>query len=213
MAKPSRQPERDHPDSTGMPPGMEEMVRRDKAVTDATGCPLVGAMAVVLHGGGRTTRDIDIYSTDFWETHAKLESAGITWNPARREHVVDGVPVHMVKEDSLGGPLKRITTIKGIKVIGLADLVRGKLTVGLQNIGRSKDIADVLELIRVVPLGKDFAPKIPPKLRAAFKTLVDQVHEPRRSPIPTMEFWSRDQRPARRKLARGTKTTRKTIER
>ncbi|MBX9736836.1 MAG: hypothetical protein K2X32_07915 [Phycisphaerales bacterium] len=181
-----------------MPPGMEEMLRRAKAVTDATGCPVVGGIAVVLHGGGRTTRDIDIYSEDFWATHTLLESAGYQWVPSRREHLVDGVPVHMVKEDSLGGPPKRISTIRGIKVIGLADLVRGKLTVGLSTVSRSKDIADVLELIRIVPLKKDFAAKLPTKLRSAFKRLVNEIHEPRRTTLRTLRLWDDAPRTARR---------------
>ncbi len=160
-----------------------------KRVTDACGAPVVGGIAVALHGWGRYTRDIDIYSNNFRETHERLELAGIKWNAGRREHLIDGVPIHMVADDSLGGPPKRISTIKGIKVIGLADLIRGKLTVGLESIRRGKDVVDVVELIRCVPLRKDFAAKLPKHLRATFKQLVDQVHEPRRTPIPTLRFF------------------------
>ena len=160
-----------------------------KRVTAASDAPVVGGIAVALHGWGRYTRDIDIYSANFRETHEKLEAAGIMRNAARREHLIDGVAIHMVGDDSLGGPPGRISTIRGIKVIGLADLIRGKLTVGLENINRGKDVIDVIELIRRVPLKKDFAPKLPKHLRAPFKQLVDQVHGPRRTPIPTLRFW------------------------
>ena len=123
-----------------------------------------------------------------WATHEALEAAGMLWDAARREHIVEGIAIHMVKDDSLGGPPKRISTIKGVKVIGLADLVRGKLTVGLNVIRRRKDILDVLELIRLVPLKKDFAAKLPKHLRAPFKALVDDVHGPRHSAVPPLKF-------------------------
>lgn len=160
-----------------------------KRVTDATGCPVVGGVAVALHGWPRFTGDIDIYSTDFWQTHQKLEAAGILWDSRTREHVIDGVAIHMVKDDSLGGPPGRISTIQGVKVIGLADLVRDKLTVGLEEIHRRKDVLDVLELIRVVPLKKDFAAELPRHLRSAFKELVEQVHGKRH--LPAVKFWKK----------------------
>jgi len=162
-----------------------------RRVTEVTGCPVVGGIAVALHGWPRFTGDIDIYSTDFWETHLRLADAGIQWDPKGREHIIDGVAIHMVKDDSLGGPPKRISTIDGVKVISLADLIRGKLTVGLDVVNRRKDILDVLELIRLVPLKKDFAAKLPTHLRKPFKTLVDEVHEPRRSPVPPLKFWKK----------------------
>ncbi len=106
-------------------------------MTEATGAPVVGGVAVALHGWRRFTGDIDIYSADLWATHEKLEAAGIRWDSDHREHV----------------------------------------------------IVDVLELIRIVPLKKDFAAKLPKELRGAFKELVEQVHGPRRAVIPPREFW------------------------
>lgn len=183
---------REHPPSSGRVPGLDEMLALARRVTECTGNPVVGGLAVALHGWGRFTRDIDLYSDDFRATHEKLVAAGFQWNARRREHVIDGIPIHMVADDSLGGPPKRISTIEGIRVISLADLIRGKLTVGLENINRAKDIADVVELIRVVPLGKDFAAKLPPSLRSPFKQLVEQVRGPRREPsLRTLDFWKK----------------------
>lgn len=178
-----------HPPTRGLPPGGEAFLALAKRVTDASGAPAVGGVAVILHGWGRTTRDIDIYSADFHATHEKLETAGFKWDPRRREHSIEGVPIHLVADDSLGGPPGRVSTIRGVRVIGLADLMRGKLTVGLENINRAKDIADVIELIRLVPLKKDFAAKLPKHLRAPFKQLVEQVHGPRRHTMPTLRLW------------------------
>ena len=192
MSHSRRQPDLSaHPPDRGPAPGSERLLALARRVTEATDCPVVGGVAVILHGGGRSTLDIDIYSPDFWATHQRLEAAGILWNAQSREHLVDGVPVHMVKDDSLGGPPQRVNTINGVKVISIKDLIRGKLTVGLESLRRSKDLAHVIDLIDRVPLKKDFAAKLPPKLRAPFKELVEQVHGPRRTSIPTLKFLKR----------------------
>jgi len=177
-----------HPRSRGRPMGEDQLLPLAQRVTDATGCPVVGGIAVMLHGGGRNTSDIDIYSDDFWKSHEAMEKAGILWNAERHEHLIDGIAVHMVAEDSLGGPPNGISTIKGVKVIGLADLIRAKLTVGLQEVKRSKDLGHVIDLIEAVPLGKDFAAKLPKHLRSPFKVLVEQVRGPKRTTIPPAAF-------------------------
>jgi hypothetical protein len=177
-----------HPADRGPAPGRDEVVAFARRVTFATDCPVVGGVAVILHGGGRSTYDIDIYSEDFWATHEKLEAAGFMWDASKREHVVGELSVHMVGPDLLGGPPKRLSTIDGVKVIGLADLIRGKLGVGLESVRRSKDIAHVIDLIERIPLDKSFAAKLPTKLRAPFKRLVDEVHGPRRTTLPPAAF-------------------------
>ncbi|MBY0263299.1 MAG: hypothetical protein K2Q20_13205 [Phycisphaerales bacterium] len=191
MSKPKANPtaKQPHPPSNRAAPEVLATIKLAKRVTDATGCPVVGGVAVALHGFRRYTGDIDIYSGNFWQTHEELEAAGMKWDSENREHVIEGVAIHMVGDDSLGGPPKRVSTIEGVKVIGLADLVRGKLTVGLEADRRAKDIYDVLELIRVVPLKKDFAGKLPSKLRAPFKKLVDDVHGPRRTTVQRLNIW------------------------
>lgn len=164
------------------------MIDLARRVTAATGAPVVDGVAVVLHGGGRHTRDIDVFAEDFWATHEKLEAAGIRWDSDRREHLVDGVAVHMVSAEMLGGVPQRISTIEGVKVIGLADLVRAKLTTGLSTVRRSKDLTHIIDLIADIPLDKSFAAKLPRHLRPAFKALVDQIHGPRRTAMPPAKF-------------------------
>ncbi len=190
---PSRKPQPlHHPPSNRAAPELQRTLELAKTVTTITGCPVVGGLAVALHGWPRYTGDIDIYSTDFWATHEKLEAAGILWDAANREHVIENTAIHMVKDDSLGGPPKHISTIQGVKVIGLSDLIRGKLTVGLSVSRRRKDILDVLELIRIIPLKKDFAAKLPTHLRRPFKTMVDDVWAPRRTrAVPPLRFWKK----------------------
>ena len=181
----------EHPHASGLVPGSEILLEVAKRVTEVAKVPVVGGIAALLHGCGRTTRDIDVYTDDFWATHQKLESAGFLWNSERREHTAQGIPIHMVGADQLGGVPNKQSTIKGVRVISLADLVRAKLTSGLESPRRAKDIADVLELIRVVPLKKDFAAKLPTRLRGTFKRFVDEVHGPRRTTFPTLQLWTR----------------------
>lgn len=197
-----------------MVPGSEIMVEIARRVSSVAHAPVVGGIAAILHGCGRTTRDIDIYAADFWQTHEYLEAAGYLWNSQRREHTSpEGIPVHMVGPDQLGGPPKRQSTIRGVKVISLADLVRAKLVSGLESPRRAKDIADVLELIRVVPLKKDFASKLPTKVRGPFKQLVDDVAGPRRTTPHaatrrTMDIWKKST--TRRAVSRASRVTRGT---
>jgi len=185
MAEKRNQPEgTKHPRDRGPAPDAELMISIARRVTEATGQPVVGGVAVILHGGGRSTYDIDIYSDDNWATHLKLSAAGVVWDQVHREHLLDGKAIHLVGPDSLGGAPKRISTIQGVKVIGLADLIRGKLTVGLDVPGRFKDLAHVEDLIARIPLGKDFAAKLPTHLRAPFKKLVEGVEHHRAIPAP-----------------------------
>lgn len=102
--------------------------------------------------------------------------------------VVCGEAVHMVSEEMLGGPPQRTSTIEGVKEIGLAGLVRAKLTAGLSAVRRSKDLAHVIDLITDSSLDKSIAGKHPRHLRPAFKALVDQVHGPRRTSLPLAQF-------------------------
>jgi len=170
-----------HPPSPGPALGEAEVLSLAKRVTDVTGCPVIGGIAVILHGGPRATRDIDIYSENLWETHTKLEAAGMLWQGSQKQHLIDGVPIHMVPAETFGGVPKRLSTIRGVKAIGLADLIRSKLTLGVKGIRRSRDITHVLDLIEAIPLKRDYAAKLPTALRGAFKHLVDEVHEPRRT--------------------------------
>ncbi|MFT3684905.1 MAG: hypothetical protein QM783_08260 [Phycisphaerales bacterium] len=180
MARKTTQPAYRHPRDTRPAPGEAELIAVAKRVTQATGAPVIGGVAVILHGGGRTTADVDILSEDLWTTHIQLEDAGILWDSKRREHVTDGIPVRLVPIEMVGSAeegLRKASTIKGVKVVSLADLVRIKLASGLANAARAKDLAHVVDLVQRVPLDKSFASKLPQHLRAPFKKLVDTIRQ------------------------------------
>jgi len=137
--------------------------------------PVVGGVAVFLHGYRRTTEDIDVFTDDTARASAALEALGAVWDAVNREHVLDGVPVHLVTVEQTGDAPTHVSEIEGVRVVGLADLVRFKLRSGTSSVARAKDLADVVEMIRRVPLDKSFAGKLPADLRGEFKRLADAV--------------------------------------
>lgn len=146
-----------------------------RVVSQSPAGPVLGGVAVFLHGYERTTADVDVFSDDSQRSAKALEDLGATWDAERREHVLDGVPIHIVTIRATGDGPKQVSEIRGVRCVSLADLIRFKLRAGLAEFGRAKDLADVEELIRRVPLDKSFAVKLPTELRADFKRLVDRV--------------------------------------
>ena len=149
-----------------------KLARRLREIVDA---PVVGGIAVYLHGVSRSTVDLDLYVRDRKEIAAQLEAAGAEWDRAEREHVLDGVKIHTITAADAGVVIGRTSVIDGVRVVTLKDLVAIKLISGLKNPGRSKDLGDVEELIRAVPLDKRFAAKLPKGIRAEFKKMVEAV--------------------------------------
>ena len=116
-----------------------------------------------------------MYTTDRAATAEQLESLGARWSKAQREHTLDGVAIHTITPEDAGITIERASMIDGIRVASLKDLIAIKLISGLTHRGRSKDLGDVEELIRAVPLDKRFAAKLPARIRKEFKAMVDGV--------------------------------------
>jgi hypothetical protein len=152
-----------------------ELLRLAARVTAATGAPAVGGIAVFLHGYRRTTEDIDLFAADPAAVRDALRREGASWDEARREHILDGVPIHLVTAAETAPPAAT-TTIRGVEVVSLVDLVRMKLATGLHRVERAKDLADVVELIRHVPLDSSLAARLPSSQRVAFRKLCRAVH-------------------------------------
>jgi hypothetical protein len=137
---------------------------------------VVGGVAVVLHGHVRTTVDIDIYSSESPERLIPvLESLGFLLDRARREFVRNSLPVHIVRPQQVVVAPKRVLDIDGVRTVSLADLIAMKLRSGLGKMTRAQDLADVVGLIRGRGLKGDFARRIDPQLRPAFRDLVRAV--------------------------------------
>ena len=66
-----------------------DLARRLRVHVDA---PVLGGIAVYLHGYERSTTDLDYYARDLSRTAAELEAAGARWSKARKEFTMEGVP-------------------------------------------------------------------------------------------------------------------------
>jgi hypothetical protein len=159
----------------GMPGNNDRLIEVARSLRDRVDAPVLGGVAVYLHGGGRATVDLDFYTTDRRLTAAQLEAAGATWSTAKREHLIEGIRIHTVTPDDAKHTVERTSIIDGVRVVSLKDLITIKLICGLNNVGRGKDIVDIEDLIREIPLDKRFAGKLPTPLRASFKSIVDVV--------------------------------------
>ena len=159
----------------GMPGDNSRIIEIARSLRDRVDAPVLGGIAVYLHGWPRATVDLDLYASDRKAIAEQLEAAGAKWSRSRREHVLDGVPIHTVTPEEAGHVVERTSIIDGVRVVSLKDLIAIKLRCGLKNPGRAKDIADVQELVRAIPLDKRFAGKLPKELRASFKSMVDAV--------------------------------------
>jgi hypothetical protein len=159
----------------GMPGDNDRILAVARRLRRQIDAPVLGGIAVYLHGYPRATVDLDLYASDRGALAADLQSVGAQWDSARREHVLDGVPIHTVTPLEARHQVEKTSIIDGIRVVSLKDLIVIKLLCGLGNVARSKDVADVVELIRRIPLDKRFAGKLPRGLRDAFKKLVDAV--------------------------------------
>ena len=150
---------------------------------------IVGGVAVCLHGYQRTTIDIDILVSraDTQAVRAALEAAGFEWHAEAREfRDQNDIPVQCVisaepagADVSLGVFLPEpnadgvTTEIEGLSVVSLSRLIELKLACGLGSLRRTyRDLGDVVELIAVHNLGRDFARFLPKSLRKEFRELV-----------------------------------------
>jgi hypothetical protein len=150
---------------------------------------VAGGMALVAHGHNRTTVDVDIVvnSAGLKKLHEELSGLGYvepfsgsknlsdTISKVRIEFLVagqfpgDGKP----KPVAFPEPKAVATEIDGIKYLNLVSLIELKLASGLTGgVVRLKDFADVVELIRLLRLGEDFAQKLDPYVRPKFQELL-----------------------------------------
>jgi hypothetical protein len=152
---------------------------------------VAGAMALNVHGFQRATLDVDMLVTaeGLKKIHEELEGLGYvapfagsknlkdTQTTVRIEFLVagqypgDGKP----KPTPFPDPANVAVDIEGIKYLRLPALVELKLASGMTAPLRMKDIADVLELIRLLKLPREFREKLNEYVRPKFDELWDTV--------------------------------------
>jgi hypothetical protein len=151
---------------------------------------LVGGVAVCLHGYQRNTVDVDflIKPEDSAALKVILMTNGFQWLAESKEFRSDsGVPVQFVMAGDSEGPgqpakfpnpgdSKHVTTIEGLPVLSLSQLIQAKLACGLGDLRRThKDFADVVELIEIHHLNGSFARFLHKSVRKEFRELVSRV--------------------------------------
>jgi predicted nucleotidyltransferase component of viral defense system len=159
----------------GMPGNNDVILGIARKLSRTVDAPVLGGIAVYLHGYPRATTDLDFYTPDRRVTDEQLRAGGAKWDAAKREHVLDDVRIHTVTPEDAGHVVAATSIIEGVRVVSLKDLIAIKLRCGLGNLNGSKDVGDVVELIRVVPLDKRFAARLPRDLRSDYKRIVDAV--------------------------------------
>ncbi len=139
---------------------------------------VVGGMALFRHGLRRFTEDVDILVTreDLLRVHEKLDGLGYLPPFPNSKHLRDtelGVRIEFLTTGDYPGDGKRKPVsfpdpravsfeAEGVSYVHLHTLVELKLASGMTNLGRLKDLSDVLELVKVLDLPRDFADQLDP---------------------------------------------------
>jgi hypothetical protein len=164
---------------------MRKIARR----LESLGIPyaVAGGMSLDAHGFRRLTVDVDILVTReaLKAIHERLEGLGYvppftgsknlrdTESGVRIEFLVagefpgDGKPKPVAFPD----PEQANVVVDGIRFLSLSSLVELKLASGMTNLGRLKDLADVIELIKVRELPAAFAEELNPYVRDKYLEL------------------------------------------
>jgi hypothetical protein len=152
---------------------------------------VAGAMALNAHGFRRATLDVDMLVTPdgLRKLHEELEGLGYvapfkgsknlkdTETTVRIEFLVtgqypgDGKPKPVPFPD----PRDVAVDIDGVKYLGLVPLVELKLASGMTAPLRQRDIVDVLDLIQVLKLPREFGLKLNEYVRPKFEELWNTV--------------------------------------
>ncbi len=174
---------------------VHDTLRRIVARLDHLGIPYAvsGGLSLFAHGLRRFTEDVDLLVT--WKgldrIHKELD--GLGYNPpfrgsknlrdtqtgVRIEFLVtgqfpgDGKP----KPVSFPDPTSVAVEKDGIKYLSLPSLINLKLASGMTNPGRLKDLADVMELIKVLDLPKEFSRQLAPFVQEKFAEIWQAANE------------------------------------
>lgn len=175
-----------------------QAMRNFAARLDEMGIPyaLVGAMALNEHGYKRVTTDVDVLMTreslakfkEVWLGRGYLErfpgSRGLrdTELGVKIDVIVtgdypgDGQP----KAVRFPDPAQVAIREDGLSLIPLVNLVEMKLASGMSNLGRAKDIGDVVELIKHAKVPRELGDQLDPSVRDRYFELWEaaQIYDP-----------------------------------
>jgi hypothetical protein len=168
---------------------VQETLRRVTARLDELGIPYVvaGGLALFAQGYRRFTEDVDLLVTPqgLKKAHEELEGLGFVVPFTGSKGLRDartGVKVEFLVTGQFPGdgkpkpvrfpdPESVAVTKDGIKYLRLDSLVELKLASGMTSPDRLRDLADVLELIRILNLPKGFSERLSPYVRGKYQEL------------------------------------------
>jgi hypothetical protein len=154
---------------------------------------VAGGMSLDAHGFRRLTIDVDILVTreSLQTIHERLEGLGYVPPFTGSKNLRDaesGVRIEFLVAGEFPGdgkpkpvafpdPADVGVEIDGIRYVSLPSLVELKLASGMTNVGRLKDLGDVIELIKALGLTEQFAEELNPYVRHKYLELCRAIRE------------------------------------
>jgi hypothetical protein len=164
---------------------------------------VVGGMSLFRHGLRRFTEDVDILVTKdgLRRIHEKLAGLGYVPVHPHSRHLRDtefGVRIEFLTTGDFPGdgrpkpvvfPDPRSVSFEsdGVSHITLPALIELKLASGMTNPSRLRDLADVLELIKLRDLPANYAEQLNPFVRDKYRELYEAAKKS--GVIEESEFW------------------------
>jgi hypothetical protein len=181
---------------------LQDTLRRITERLNQLGIPyaVAGGLALFAHGFRRFTEDVDLLVTPdgLARIHKELEGLGYvppfkgskqlrdTESKVRIEFLLTGQFPGDGKPKPVAFPDPGAVSIQkdGINYLRLPTLIELKLASGMTNPARLKDLADVLELIKLLPLGKEMAEELAPYVKQKYLELWDAVQQDPKTDFP-----------------------------
>jgi len=145
---------------------------------------IVGGMALFFHGYRRFTEDVDVLVTaeGLAKIHEELEGRGYIKPFEKSKNLRDavtGVKIDFLisggypgegKPGPIAFPIPADVAIEadGVRILGVPQIIELKLASG-QASHRAGDLNDVQQLIQTLKLPREFAEKLDPSVREAFR--------------------------------------------
>ena len=168
---------------------VQEALRKITERLNELGIPyaIAGGLALFRHGHRRFTEDVDILVTrqGLATIHNRLAGLGYLPPFPKSKHLRDtdlGVRIEFLVAGDFPGdgkpkpvafpdPAVVAVVFEGINYLNLPTLIELKLASGMTNPDRMKDLVDVLELIKLLALPRDFVQQLAPYVQNKFVEL------------------------------------------
>jgi hypothetical protein len=155
-----------------------------------------GGMALSAHGYQRFTRDVDVLVTKegLQAVHRELDGLGYVPPFAGSKNLREaqsGVKIDFLVAGQFPGdgkpkpvafpdPAAVAVEIDGVKYLSLPCLIELKLASGMTNSDRMKDLTDVMELVKLLDMPREFSENLAPYVRDKYLEIWQAARPPKR---------------------------------